>query len=181
MSALPTYTPEFKARVAELYLTRSAREIAEILQSEGLSVTRNSIIGLCFRMGLKSTDKEKIHPSTSRRFDPRPRAEKAPGIRKPAKISNVIRIRPPTRKMRQADVEPLNLSLLELPRDACRYIAGDDYLYCGHPQQPGSSYCEAHHALVWVPPHSRPVGNRTSHGRSPYFASKPSAWSEAAE
>lgn len=48
----------------------------------------------------------------------------------------------------------LNIPLADLPENGCRYIEGDDLLYCGHVRQANSSYCPHHHAIVWVQPRS---------------------------
>jgi len=50
------------------------------------------------------------------------------------------------------DLAPRNLPLMALEATDCRYIAGEDLLYCAHPQLPGSSYCPKHHRLVWRKP-----------------------------
>ena len=55
-------------------------------------------------------------------------------------------------KLRCAEVEPRHLSLIELERGDCRYPYGGDeegeaITFCGHPRQPGSSYCTPHFQL----------------------------------
>lgn len=54
---------------------------------------------------------------------------------------------------RADDVEPLpGITIDNLTANSCRYPRGDaPILFCGHPQQPGSSYCPSHHALCWRP------------------------------
>ena len=43
------------------------------------------------------------------------------------------------------------LTLDELPANGCRFVHGDGpFLFCGQPQQPGSSYCAGCHPIVWV-------------------------------
>jgi len=59
-------------------------------------------------------------------------------------------------KLRCVDVEPRHLSLIELERGDCRYPYGGDeeneaITFCGHPRQPGSSYCSPHFYLSREP------------------------------
>lgn len=55
-------------------------------------------------------------------------------------------------KLRCAAVDPRHLSLTELEFGDCRYPYGGDkegeaITFCGHPRQPGSSYCAPHFHL----------------------------------
>jgi GcrA cell cycle regulator len=59
-------------------------------------------------------------------------------------------------KLRCIDIEPRHLSLNELERGDCRYPYGGDkeneaITFCGHPRQPGSSYCRPHFHLSREP------------------------------
>lgn len=51
-------------------------------------------------------------------------------------------------------LEPLNLSLLDLREGQCRYPVSEvpPHFFCGLPQQKHSSYCTAHHSVVWTAP-----------------------------
>lgn len=56
-------------------------------------------------------------------------------------------------KLRCVGVQPRLVPLLELARDDCRYAYGGDkdgeeITFCGHPRQPGSSYCTPHARLT---------------------------------
>lgn len=42
---------------------------------------------------------------------------------------------------------PLNLPLWELGPNQCRFIEGDDHLYCGRPAD--GSWCPAHRKIVY--------------------------------
>jgi hypothetical protein len=44
----------------------------------------------------------------------------------------------------------LRLGILDLGDGQCRFIDGEDGLACGHPVATGSSWCPAHHAVVFV-------------------------------
>jgi GcrA cell cycle regulator len=59
-------------------------------------------------------------------------------------------------KLRCIDIEPRHLSLNELEHGDCRYPYGGDkeneaITFCGHPRQPGSSYCSPHFQLSREP------------------------------
>jgi GcrA cell cycle regulator len=52
-------------------------------------------------------------------------------------------------KLRRVGVRPRLITLVELERGDCRYPYGGDkegegISFCGHPRQPGSSYCTPH-------------------------------------
>ncbi|MCK1387304.1 GcrA family cell cycle regulator [Bradyrhizobium sp. 21] len=56
-------------------------------------------------------------------------------------------------KLRCVGVQPRLVPLVELARDDCRYPYGGDkdgeaITFCGHPRQPGSSYCAPHARLT---------------------------------
>jgi GcrA cell cycle regulator len=53
--------------------------------------------------------------------------------------------------------EYLNVGLLDLNRDQCRYSPSDDapFLFCGQPVLTGHSWCEHCCAVVYAPPKSR--------------------------
>jgi len=44
----------------------------------------------------------------------------------------------------------LKIALIDLNPGQCRFIAGEDGLACGHPTLPGSSWCPAHHRIVFA-------------------------------
>jgi hypothetical protein len=55
------------------------------------------------------------------------------------------------------DPDPPNgTTLADLDPNGCRYPFGNrDITFCDKPQQDGSSYCPAHHAICWVKPTGR--------------------------
>jgi GcrA cell cycle regulator len=58
--------------------------------------------------------------------------------------------------LRCVGVRPRLITLLELERGDCRYPYGGDregeeIRFCGHPRQPGSSYCAPHVHLTRGP------------------------------
>ena len=59
-------------------------------------------------------------------------------------------------KLRCVGVQPRLISLLDLEPGDCRYPYGGDkeseeISFCGHPRQPGSSYCTPHAHLTRGP------------------------------
>jgi GcrA cell cycle regulator len=56
-------------------------------------------------------------------------------------------------QLRCVAVAPRHLELIEIERGDCRYPYGGDkdgeeIAFCGHPRQPGSSYCAPHAGLT---------------------------------
>lgn len=115
--------------------------------------TRNAAIGRARRMGIAGSDRPQpllqVVPSRLERMITSPPVAPGPAtLRWPAPTLKAQE--PP--KLRCAEVEPRRLSLIELERDDCRYPYGGDeegeaITFCGHPRQPGSSYCTPHFDL----------------------------------
>ncbi len=119
----------------------------------GTAYTRNAAIGRARRMGLGGLDRPQPLP----RAKP-PRLERIIKSRSVESGSAAVRWPAPILKaqelpkLRCAAVEPRRLSLIELERGDCRYPYGGDeegeaVTFCGHPRQPGSSYCTPHFHL----------------------------------
>jgi hypothetical protein len=134
-----------------------------------IRLTRNSVVGRLFRMNLTAGDKTEISKRAPRAkrtnipARPRPSRPKLHIVRangNSERLKIVHSIERDLAPLKLAAVEPLNLTLAELPELGCRYIAGNDYLYCGHLKMAGSSYCVAHHRLVWLPAMPRNQASR---------------------
>lgn len=141
--------PAIDTRMRELYALPecSSQEIANRLNGEfGIYVSRNAVIGRANRIGLPP---RKISSANKKPRKPRER--------KPTKYGGMTSLRFGEPLVTFApriipDAPPsLNLTIVELRADSCRFIAGDDHLFCGHAAQKGSSYCPAHHALCTQP------------------------------
>jgi GcrA cell cycle regulator len=164
---LETWTQERVIDLARLWADGlSCSQISATLGG----VSRNAVIGKIHRLGL-----------TEPAFKKQPKPEKKPRAPKQTRERNrqgdhhavykivnggggtqrVIQSRESaeTVRLRCVEIIPRNITLAELKDTDCRYIAGDDYLYCAHPARPGSSFCPTHHALVWVPtkPRAQPA------------------------
>ncbi len=126
----------------------SARIIAE-----RLGTSRNAVLGKTHRMGITAPEKPKstrVYKTRATMHRPRPR------IVRDTHNANSVRIIPAAEvaqhRLRCVELVPLNVTLMDLPADGCRYIAGDDLLFCGHPQMAGSSWCTPHHHLCLEKP-----------------------------
>jgi hypothetical protein len=139
------HPPELKAEICELWKRHTATQIRGILAARGIFLTRNSIIGIVHRAGLKGHDKVLEHPlSRTSNGQRRPREVGKPRPR--LRIVHGGQADMPD--LRCAPVEPLHLTFEQLVSDSCRYPYGETNLtYCGHRAQHESSYCPHHHAL----------------------------------
>jgi GcrA cell cycle regulator len=118
--------------------------------------SRNAAIGRAKRMGLAACDRPRdITPPAPRDQQPSVRL-----LRKHyAALAKwlVPKFEPvESAKLRCVDIEPRQLSLLELEPGDCRYPYGGDaegeaITFCGHPQCAESSYCAAHFRLTLGP------------------------------
>jgi hypothetical protein len=130
-------------RVAELTRLHAEGYSAAII-AEKLGVTRNSIMGKVFRLGLPTPENKIGKPP-----GPRKSAVKKPKP-EPSRLFRLFA--PELYQPRCVEVEPRNLTTLEISLGAqCEYIAGYDGLHCGHPVQPKSHYCPKHHELCHEP------------------------------
>lgn len=133
------------ARLRELHDNKfSFSVIASMITSEfGKSISRNAAIGRAHRMGLDRRVAAMI--TVTRRAPPRPRVAK-PKIARPAsepelEITEI--------ELRQADVEALQVSLIDLEFGQCRYPYGDGpFTFCALPAFEDGCYCAAHFALT---------------------------------
>lgn len=126
----------------------------EINARFGTAYTRNAVVGRAKRLGFAAPDRmtsPSIVPSLPGEPGPLspPRAA-IPGLSLPPPSA----LKPATSvKLRCVGVRPRLVPLLELERGDCRYPyggdrEGDEISFCGHPRQPGSSYCGPHAHLT---------------------------------
>lgn len=134
---MPTvWTPELDDRLRELFAAKHAA--TEIANTLGLGLTRAAVCGRLHRLGIKRYPDDK----------PRLRIVSANGN------SPALRVIEPPKSielppLRCAEVEPRNLSVLDLEANDCRWVMTDDspFLFCGLPKAFGSSYCADHFKL----------------------------------
>jgi GcrA cell cycle regulator len=135
-------TPWSDERIAELTKLWEEGYSAGVI-AEKFGVTRNSVIGKVFRLGLPAPETKvvKAHPRKSLVKKPKP---------EPTRLFRLFA--PDMYQPRCIEIEPLNLTTIEIDLGTqCQYIAGDDGLHCGHLVQDKSSYCPKHHALCHEP------------------------------
>lgn len=99
-------------------------------------VTRCAVAGKLARLGLTRKRAYPRPPKTAFNF-----ARKSSQAKRAAAGASVLPVpdAPP----------PLNIPLLDLEPHHCRFIPGDDRLFCGRQKREGSSYCGHHHAIVY--------------------------------
>ena len=132
------------------------------IMAELLKTTRAAIAGKCARLKLTRPELDyaaagriggKISAQKRREAKPKKRVSKFNFARTSPAITpramnetagvSVIRVSP--------NAPPsLNIPLVDLEPHHCRFIPGDDRLFCGQPKQEGSSYC-AHHDRMCRP------------------------------
>lgn len=147
-----SWTDELRAKVKGLWSTHSASEISEILwDQEGVSFTRNAVVGLLHRANLTSKDKSEDHPKARNNGHNRPRI-RIVTVNSNSNQKRIIPdyVTPELAALRCAEIEPRRLSLLDLEPDDCRYPVTDlpPHLFCAHPKMAGSSYCPDHFQLT---------------------------------
>jgi hypothetical protein len=139
------WTPERIAKAKELW--RSGLSGSEVGKHFGVS--RSAALGILGRKGALGERSKNKRTESQKKASHRERMR-----RYRAKVK--LFIRPKVRDWSTVNLPvagalpPLNHTILEVT--GCRYIAGSDHLFCGHPQQQDSSYCPAHH----VETHRRP-------------------------
>lgn len=143
-------------RIDNLRVWYAAGDSARII-GERFGCTRNAVIGKIHRLELSSPVEKKPVERKPRMARPKTATVThnhiLTRIFKNGSAPQGLEVIHAEYKLRCVEVVPLNLTLAELDmKTQCHYIPGDDLLYCGHPVHSGSSYCPAHHFLVWVPP-----------------------------
>jgi GcrA cell cycle regulator len=123
----------------------------------GTAYTRNAVAGRAKRLFLAASERTaspSIVPSLPGDPYPLPQTRGAvPGLTLPP--PSALKPAKPV-KLRCVGVRPRLITLLELERGDCRYPYGGDkegeeISFCGHPRQPGSSYCAPHLRLTRGP------------------------------
>jgi GcrA cell cycle regulator len=123
-----------------------------------MGLTRSAIMGKCRRLGLKIVRKIVVRTSQTpvcpKQRNPKSRTkvtryatrwgaystETKPGELPPETI---------------VDLAPLNIPLADIRALQCRWISNEaPVLFCGH-SAPVGSWCPAHRAVVFMPPHHR--------------------------
>lgn len=123
---------------------------SQIAAKMARGLTRNAVIGRVHRIGLSGT----LYPRQPRIVIKKPaRSINTPVIRivRANGNSNHFRAHQSVEtegpELRCVEIEPRNISLIDLGADECRYPYGDGpFVFCGHPIA-SRSYCAAHAEL----------------------------------
>lgn len=111
--------------------------------ADTLHMTRNAVIGKLHRLGYSDGDRERPKERQKKTYVKRNALTKL--FNAPDAQSYPV---PPDRKPKLPDPSapvPLNLTLMDLKPESCRWPAGDGpYFFCGHPKIEHSSYCAYH-------------------------------------
>ncbi|MCK1723343.1 GcrA family cell cycle regulator [Bradyrhizobium sp. 141] len=119
----------------------------------GTAYTRNAVAGRAKRLGLaapaRMTSPSIVPSLPGEACLISPRQPALPSLNLPPKSA----MEPARLKLRCVGVQPRLIPLVELARRDCRYPYGGDkdgeeITFCGHPRQPGSSYCAPHARLT---------------------------------
>ena len=132
----------------------SFAESAEAINAKfNTAYTRSAAIGRAKRLGLGSEGWSAPirgpKPHLSRLGEPRSIKPRPADFQWPIPVFE----RAEPLELRCADVDPRHLALVELEPCDCRYpyggeTEGEPITFCGHPRQPGSSYCPPHFLLT---------------------------------
>ena len=151
---MTNWAPEHSSALRD-YLAQgmSFSQIAKAINAKfNTAYSRNATIGRARRLGLMGPDR----PSSS--LAAQPRLDRLGGLRASEPKSMACHWPAPVfedanpAKLRCVEIEPRELSLLDLGWGDCRYPYGGDeegeaITFCGHPRRPGSSYCTPHFHL----------------------------------
>jgi GcrA cell cycle regulator len=144
------WTHEEKAFVRQLVGEKlSARVIAERLTASGRSVTRNAVIGIVGRMGLRLAGKaEAAKPPRPKLPRPKPpRRKPVPAAAKPVAAS------PVDDALKPAGQDFANVTFAGLLSHHCKWPVGDPgapgFGFCGGARMFGTPYCAGQNRRAW--------------------------------
>jgi GcrA cell cycle regulator len=136
------WTPALRDEVILLWPSRSATEIVEIFAKRHIRVSRNSVIGVAHRAGIKKI------VSAERK----PRIEGPAKPRKPRLIYSTPYV-PYAPKMVCAEIEPIGIGLMALTDATCKWplLEVAEQSFCGLQTVEGKPYCPGHCARAFMP------------------------------
>lgn len=123
----------------------------------GTAYSRNAVVGRAKRLGLaapaRMTSPSVVPSLLGEACLLSPGRQRLPYLNLPPK--SALKPAAPV-KLRCVGVQPRLISLVQLEPGECRYPYGGDrdgeeIIFCGHPLQPGSSYCAPHLRLTRRP------------------------------
>ncbi len=123
--------------------------------------TRNSVIGVCGRQGIKLLAKPVKDPQIA--FNAAPNPKRSRSLKRTSEvIPRVVKVvTPPPVYEVQENFEPLNKTIMDLQYGYCRAVTGPiknaETFYCGHPVIAGKSWCPHHFSIYTTPAKTRLV------------------------
>lgn len=125
-----------------IVLQASGRSATEIAKEMGAGVTRNGVLGKCFRLKLRAINGP-VGSKPKRQYPPR----------QPRMQNRFVDLTPRQAEFRRRQSEPftglLNMSISEIGPMQCRWIEGDRALFCGN-ETDGGSWCPHHRAICFT-------------------------------
>jgi GcrA cell cycle regulator len=116
-----------------------------------LCLTRNTVMGMIYRMKLKGLVDPLSHKVVAKP-KPEPKRNPKPVVEK----KGVSTKRTPPIFIKPKPVGHVPLTLMQLKNSSCRYAVNDghasQFLFCGKPKEKGS-YCMEHANLCYIKPH----------------------------
>ncbi|TBY40861.1 GcrA family cell cycle regulator [Rhizobium leguminosarum] len=123
---------------------------AELFELHGYQVSRNAVIGIYHRYpdSLKDVPLAGLPQAAAKPLVRTSRVKKAaPNLQKVAELHRIMDAPAPVIE-KLVVPESLNLSIMDLRMNSCRWPHGEKpILFCGHPDDGQSSYCAYHHKL----------------------------------
>ena len=161
---------ELLAELAALGLPASkiAERINQDMPHNSGMLTRNAVLGACYRMRITMQSPVAVYVRASKANDVvKPKRKREPRRRMTTTTKEVKtkswgfgsvnwtapKAKPPMEDVREKP--PLMIPLTELTSSTCRWPVGDPrdpgFGFCGHPPKTGSVYCGFHHKQSHVP------------------------------
>lgn len=147
------WTPERDDYIRQNYRVIPTRKIGA-----ALGVSKSAVIGRATRIGLGKPYAEVFNVNS--KFEVKPRSSTSASINVVKRATGFARmLKEQAPKMKKLpipelkiDIKPLNgvgVKLWDLNRKHCRWVVGEpkDFVFCGHDNHQGSSYCPTHYAL----------------------------------
>ena len=160
-----------EGRIAKLTeLWGSGSSASQIATALNCGFTRNAVIGKVTRLKLTRDPNAKPKPRA-----PKPKAQPKPnpmgsleghrhnvikGVQGAQKSGKAVPLESPLKARlkaaQDANASARRVPIMDLEPRQCRYAVndagqGEEHLFCGAPAKPGSSYCAAHHGVVYSP------------------------------
>lgn len=151
------WTDERVAQLKALYFdTHIEWSFSQIAEKLGGGLSRNAVIGKAHRLGLERR-RTGAKPGVNRNGLARKPTPTAVNVQKINAARAAPEVKPEPFVMACVEVEPLNISMMDLTDETCRYPFGDDpatMTFCGLLPD-GGPYCAGHARIAFQPRQTR--------------------------